>query len=491
MATLLIADRDNNERIGLEWLARSHPLPFETILTVENLPQLLLTLEQQTPDVLCLELDSISPEHWDGVRQAVKGFAKAIVAMTAEATFERAEQAIMLGAADLWIKPLDPARIPRVLSRLCRELSEQTPTTPTASTSGKSGYPALFLDSETLDEEHLLYLIQPETIERLPALVPLLEQHPFYQTPHILPLDDAIACLIPTRANSTESLLRQQGYRLLDSWAASTGDGLTVVIHLPAPTVTLRQQYLTARQALQWRFYRGTRQVISVTAPVRWQPLDPFLTPKEQQGWIEMLEQRDRVALGQWMHQEFLRLDPPFPDPGLLRTRLTSLLAQVRRYMQAGNLDKHPVFEERYHHIFDSILHGPVLYRIVQDLILFVEALFDAVAEEQQTTMDPAKQALQYMLAHYQDPWLSLEKVATHVQRNASYLSHLLSRTQGKPFRELLADIRLTQAKRLLETTPLSISEIANQTGFSNANYFSRLFKKQTGCSPRTYRDQK
>ncbi|SDV99735.1 two component transcriptional regulator, AraC family [Marininema mesophilum] len=493
MTKLLIADRDNKERTGLEWLARSHPLPFEKILLAENPPQLLLTLEQQTPDIVCLELDGIPPEHWEEVKQAIKRFSKAVIAITAEATFERAEQAISLGATDLWTKPLDPTRIPRVLGRLCRELTLNSTGDPLSLISATTSYPSLFLDldTETRGGEHLLFLIQPEKIERLPTLISYLEQHPFHQPPQILPLDDAVACLFPNRPDTTESLLRQQGYRLLDTWSEHTGDGLTVVIHFPDPSLSLRQQYLTARKALQWRFYRGTRQVIPLTAPVRWQPLDPFLTPEEQQEWIHMLERGDREALGDWMHQEFLRIDPPFPDPSLLRTRLTSLLAQIRRYMQGRELDKQPVLEERYHRIFDSILHGPVLYRIVQDLLLFIEALFESVAEEKHIATDPARQALQFIHDHYADPRLNLETIAQHVHRNASYLSHLLSRTHGKPFRELLAEIRLKQARRLLEDTNLPITEVATQTGFCNANYFSRLFKQRTTTSPRAYRDQK
>jgi AraC-like DNA-binding protein len=49
-------------------------------------------------------------------------------------------------------------------------------------------------------------------------------------------------------------------------------------------------------------------------------------------------------------------------------------------------------------------------------------------------------------------------------------------------------ELRLKKAKELLESTTLSISEIAYKTGFESAFYFSRLFKRKNGMSPKSYR---
>lgn len=47
---------------------------------------------------------------------------------------------------------------------------------------------------------------------------------------------------------------------------------------------------------------------------------------------------------------------------------------------------------------------------------------------------------------------------------------------------------RLDKAKEYLLTTDLSINAIAEEIGFDNEGYFSRIFKKYFGCSPREYR---
>ena len=58
----------------------------------------------------------------------------------------------------------------------------------------------------------------------------------------------------------------------------------------------------------------------------------------------------------------------------------------------------------------------------------------------------------------------------------------------GKGFREYLTELRLTDAASLLRYSELSVTEIAYSVGFCESNYFSNVFKKQYGISPKDYR---
>src|SRR5699024_12717158 len=80
-----------------------------------------------------------------------------------------------------------------------------------------------------------------------------------------------------------------------------------------------------------------------------------------------------------WLYQDFFALEAPYPDPGMLRTRLTSILAQIRRFMIRTGLNNS---ETAYDKVFRSILYSSVLYRIVQDIILFLNLLFSEVNEK-------------------------------------------------------------------------------------------------------------
>ena len=82
----------------------------------------------------------------------------------------------------------------------------------------------------------------------------------------------------------------------------------------------------------------------------------------------------------------------------------------------------------------------------------------------------------------------SLNSAAEEIHVNPSYLSSLFTKELGRSFVSYLTDVRLKKAVRLLEDTDDSIQEIAFACGFREPNYFSRIFRKKYGLSPREYR---
>ena len=100
------------------------------------------------------------------------------------------------------------------------------------------------------------------------------------------------------------------------------------------------------------------------------------------------------------------------------------------------------------------------------------------------------KAALSYMKEHCTEQHLSLSDVADHVYVSQWHLSKLLNRETNQGFFDLLGNMRITRAKKLLADPALRIHEIAEIAGFSDVAHFSRSFKKLTGLTPGEYRDQ-
>lgn len=101
---------------------------------------------------------------------------------------------------------------------------------------------------------------------------------------------------------------------------------------------------------------------------------------------------------------------------------------------------------------------------------------------------DLMSQTREYIEQHYTDESLSLHMVARAVNLSASYFSALFSQEMGKTFTEYVTERRMEQACNLLRTTRMRSSEIAFAVGYKDAHYFSFLFKKTQGCTPRDYR---
>ena len=95
---------------------------------------------------------------------------------------------------------------------------------------------------------------------------------------------------------------------------------------------------------------------------------------------------------------------------------------------------------------------------------------------------------LQYVEERYADG--SLAELAALLGYDMTWLSKNIKRLTGSNYENLRQSKRIEQAKFLLRTTPLAVSDIARQVGYGNSGYFYRLFRKQVGCSPETYRKE-
>ena len=101
---------------------------------------------------------------------------------------------------------------------------------------------------------------------------------------------------------------------------------------------------------------------------------------------------------------------------------------------------------------------------------------------------DLLAQALDYIDKHYSENSISLNVVAKEVNISPSYFSAVFSQEVGQTFVEYLTQKRMEAARRLLQQTDQRSSEIAYAVGYKDPHYFSYLFKKTQGCTPRNYR---
>ena len=83
---------------------------------------------------------------------------------------------------------------------------------------------------------------------------------------------------------------------------------------------------------------------------------------------------------------------------------------------------------------------------------------------------------------------LKLKTIAEKLNVNSCYLSTLFHKEVGSTLTEYINKQRIEQSVHLLQLTSKPVQEIATECGFQDANYFIKLFKKQTGFTPNRYR---
>ena len=96
---------------------------------------------------------------------------------------------------------------------------------------------------------------------------------------------------------------------------------------------------------------------------------------------------------------------------------------------------------------------------------------------------------LQYISENYLRP-LTMPIIAEELHYSASYLSHVFKERNELSIIQYVHHLKIKKAKDLLRNTDKSVTEISELLGFQDSNYFTAVFKKSTGSSPRKFRTE-
>lgn len=115
------------------------------------------------------------------------------------------------------------------------------------------------------------------------------------------------------------------------------------------------------------------------------------------------------------------------------------------------------------------------------------QCMGEILAQLHERKAKPVLRACAYVEQHYAEQ-LTLEAMAGVVNLNPIYFSGLFKKETGRNFSEYLTEFRMQKAKEFLRKGEKNINEIADALGYTDARYFSKVFKKTVGVKPTDYR---
>ena len=121
--------------------------------------------------------------------------------------------------------------------------------------------------------------------------------------------------------------------------------------------------------------------------------------------------------------------------------------------------------------------------------LAFMQQLSRALADRQQKERNPMTEIVKYIEQNYPSD-LSLQEVAGKFQVSREYVSRRFKQEYGINFSDYIVSVRIEKAKLLMQNPCLKLAQISEMVGFHDVKYFSKVFKKHTGHSPKDYRDQ-
>lgn len=146
----------------------------------------------------------------------------------------------------------------------------------------------------------------------------------------------------------------------------------------------------------------------------------------------------------------------------------------ARRLQEVAELLRQPL-----HHRIDFCLNA------TEEIILWCHSAASPVGG---VTVDPRiDRAVRFMQQHYAEG-LGVSALAEQVALSASRFAHLFRQQTGITPMKYLERLRVARAQELLLTTGLSIGEVGYQCGYEEPLYFSHVFRRSVGRSPREFR---
>lgn len=125
------------------------------------------------------------------------------------------------------------------------------------------------------------------------------------------------------------------------------------------------------------------------------------------------------------------------------------------------------------------------LEKLVKEMAL---KLVEQVSKPPRIQSPVVRQVIQFTLENYKED-LSLKMLGNMFNVNSVYLGQLFKKETGKNYIQYLHCLRMQKAKYLLLNSTLKIHQIALSIGYSDVNYFYRMFKKYVGISPSEVRE--
>ncbi|HEY4205563.1 MAG TPA: AraC family transcriptional regulator [Puia sp.] len=134
---------------------------------------------------------------------------------------------------------------------------------------------------------------------------------------------------------------------------------------------------------------------------------------------------------------------------------------------------------------------APGYHQVISGITLEILGLVHALSTHEELSIDEDEQAVEkakFYLRENLESTLDMKQLLRQLPMSYSKFRKIFKELTGESPNQYHLHLRLDKARELLNTTNLNVTEVAYSLGFDSVFYFSRLFKKKNGISPKSYR---
>jgi two-component system response regulator YesN len=526
MPGLLVADDTALIRSTIKRVVNRENLGFQPVLEAANGEEAVALARQHKPDIVLMD---IKMPGLDGLQAAAiirREFpATKIIILTAYDDFPYVQKALKLGAVDYLLKPIRPDKLAAILTQVYDQFQQEQQQLQNASVAKNYLQETLPMIENSLVERLVRGLVADKAaikdslkhlgktiswpmvivadVEGFEALgsestvpAPLSEV-----TPHILGggSDFLVGLSNPGRVIAIVSTghtlaavdqTRQLGAGIQQALQTRLGLSVNVGLgHRYADIESIPLSYAEASLACRHHICQTQQRVIHIDDINQ-------ITCREKLAYPVQLERKILDNVRQINVKECMALLNDMLDylvyqfkksPEIIRNRLGELMALVTRIaIKAGAPET-----EMLDHSHEQVMALATVQKATDMRSWAANSLAEilaAIPTPLSTGSDAVQQAIDYIHRRQHQPDITLNEVADAVGLSASHLASQLKCRVGMSYKRYLIALRLDTAKKLLRTTNMTVTAIAEAVGYQNVTNFYRLFQRETGTTPAAFR---
>lgn len=145
--------------------------------------------------------------------------------------------------------------------------------------------------------------------------------------------------------------------------------------------------------------------------------------------------------------------------------------------------------EKTFMRIFDIAFNCEDIQRAQSKLSIEVFKVFNYLRDSKITENEDFADKIKHDIENHLDENWSLDNLCKNLNYSKNHIINLFAKKFGKTPYKYYTQCKISLAKDYLSSTNMTINEISNALSYTDQQYFSYCFKKETGCSPRQYRE--
>lgn len=495
MIKTLIIDDEKIIRMTLCKIIDWASLGFQIVGEAKNGVEAISMIEMLVPDLILLDIN-IPIRNGIEVCRAIaqKGLPTKVIILTGYDSFRYAQECLRLGVLDYLVKPIDKNELEKSLQNVKHKLNTKAP--------------ALSSLKSPAEKEPFLTDICSETI-LTGALVCIAEIDRLYhdystlgEQTHILQrvlnffkdssdlYHDMLSCSIeqdqiiwfctcsPITAKHQIKNIQTQLWNILN-----------ISLSVGICTVGLTDNNFSyckaiAVQSVEMKFYTGTRSCNLHDTLIKEDFTNSLSFDSAQ--FMNYLHNNNMNEFIGYVNNTLQEIIQKKPLKSQLFLYCIRMLNQMTDYINHSNLTINDMNTTELD-ILTWLKHCEFSDDLMTYMISTTKHLMKNIVKQQQYS-PIINNALAYIQKHYSDPELSLSKIAKNLYVTNGYLSRTFKKETASTITEYITQYRMDIALQLLKSGDYQkITDIAQTVGYTDALYFSKLFKKQTGISPSKY----